>query len=53
MKFKITGEIEANNEEEARFEATINAGQDILFFEEIDEKTNNEFTTLHNTNITR
>jgi len=35
MKFKISGEIEAENEEEARFKATVEGGHDILEFEEV------------------
>ena len=36
-KYKITGEIEADNEEDARFNATIEGGNGILEFEEIIE----------------
>ena len=35
MKFKISGEIEAENEEEARFKATVEGGHGILDFEEV------------------
>lgn len=33
--YKISGEIEADNEEEARFKATVEGGHDYLDFEEI------------------
>jgi len=36
-KYKITGEITADSEEDARFKATIEGGNGILEFEEIKE----------------
>lgn len=40
MKFKISGEIEAENEEEARYKATVSGGIDFLDFEEEEEIDN-------------
>ena len=37
-RFRITGTIEAKDEEEARFNATVEGGNDILIFEEMNEE---------------
>ena len=42
MKYKIVGEIEAENEEEARFAATIQGGHDYLRFVEEDSISPND-----------
>uniref|UniRef100_A0A6M3LUQ0 Uncharacterized protein n=1 Tax=viral metagenome TaxID=1070528 RepID=A0A6M3LUQ0_9ZZZZ len=52
-KFKIVGEIEAEDEEDARFKATIEGGNDILTFEEVKGRIEDFNDTLIDMKITK